>query len=71
MTEATDVRDSKPGDDRGRGHGDERGELADRRLHAKKAKRWRKWADAPLGEVVASKLQRRAAAEDERLRRRR
>jgi hypothetical protein len=39
-------------------------EHAETRLQAKKSmwltKRWRKWRDAPLGDVVAFKLQRRA-----------
>jgi len=42
----------------------EHAEHAETRLQAKKSmwltKRWRKWRDAPLGDVVAFKLQRRA-----------
>lgn len=34
-------------------------EGTEERLLAKKPKRWRKWRDAPLGEVVARKLSRR------------
>lgn len=40
-------------------------ERAEAKLSARKSmwltKRWRKWRDAPLGEVVVGKLQRRAA----------
>ena len=41
-------------------------ERAETRLYAKKSmwltKRWRKWRDAPLAEVIESKLRRRAAS---------
>jgi hypothetical protein len=42
---------------------DEAAELVEDRLHAKKSmwltKRWRKWRDAPLADVVVYKLRRR------------
>ncbi len=36
-------------------------EEAETRLQAKKPKRWRKWPDTPLHEIVADQLRRRAA----------